>query len=78
MRVLALRLEAHQVDDVDDAHLELGQVLAQERAAASVSSVGMSPQQASTTSGSAPSSFEAHSQMPSPRVQWTIASSIDR
>ena len=47
-------------------------------AAASVSSVGMSPQHPSTTSGSPSSSFDAHSQMPSPRVQWTIASSIAR
>ena len=31
VRVLALGLEPHQVDDVDDAHAELGQVLAQER-----------------------------------------------
>ena len=34
--------------------------------------------QASTTSGSPPSSFEAQSQMPSPRVQRAIASSIGR
>ena len=47
-------------------------------AAASVSSVGTSPQQASTTSGSAPSSFDAQSQIPIPRVQWTTASSIAR
>ena len=32
--------------------------------------------QASTTSGSAPASVEAHSQMPMPRVQWATASSI--
>ena len=38
-------------------------------AAASVSSVGTSPAQASTTSGSPPSSLPAHSQMPSPRAQ---------
>ena len=30
VRVLALRLEPHQVDDVDDADLQLRQVLAQE------------------------------------------------
>ena len=29
--MLALRLEAHQVDDVHDAHLQLGEVLAQDR-----------------------------------------------
>jgi hypothetical protein len=44
--------------------------------AASVSSVGTSPQQAMTTSGSPPSSLLAHSQMPSPAVQCLIASSM--
>ena len=29
--MLGVGLEAHQVDDVDDANLELGQVLAQDR-----------------------------------------------
>ena len=45
-------------------------------AAASVSRVGTSPQQASTASGSSPSSVLAHPQMPSPRVQWAMASSM--
>ena len=31
VRVLGLRLQPHQVDDVDDPHLQLGQALAQER-----------------------------------------------
>ena len=47
VRMLALRLQRHQVDDVDDADLQLGQVLAQQMpTAASVSSVGTSPAQA--------------------------------
>jgi len=37
--------------------------------AARISSVGVSPQQAMTTSGSAPWSLLAHSQMPIPSVQ---------
>ena len=37
----------------------------------------MSPAQAITTSGSPPSSLLAKSQIPMPRVQWRIASSID-
>ena len=41
--------------------------------AARVSSVGTSPQQAITTSGSPPWSLLAHSQMPSPAVQCLIA-----
>ena len=36
----------------------------------------MSPQQAMTTSGTEPSSFEAKDQIPSPRVQWSTASSM--
>ena len=47
-------------------------------AAASTSTVGTSPAQASTTSGSSPSrTVPAHSQVPMPRVQWATASSID-
>ena len=46
--------------------------------AANVSSVGMSPQQAMTTSGSPPRSFEAHSQIPIPAVQCLIAASMSR
>ena len=45
-------------------------------AAASVSRVGTSPQQASTTSGSLPSSLLAQSQMPRPRRVCWIASVI--
>ena len=44
--------------------------------AASVSSVGTSPQQAITTSGSLPLSLLAQSQMPMPAVQCLIAWSI--
>ena len=44
--------------------------------AASVSSVGTSPQQAITTSGSLPRSLLAHSQMPMPAVQCLIACSM--
>ena len=44
--------------------------------AASVSSVGTSPQQAMTTSGSPPWSLLAHGQMPMPSVQCLTAASI--
>ena len=67
VRMLAGRLELHQVYDVDDADFQLRQVLASSSTAASVSRVGTSPQQAMTTSGSQPLSLQAHSQMPSPR-----------
>ena len=46
--------------------------------AASASFVGMSPAQAITTSGSCPWSVLAFAQMPSPLVQWAIASSMLR
>ena len=44
--------------------------------AASVSTVGTSPQQAITTSGAPSVSVDAHSQIPAPRVQWMTASSM--
>ena len=44
--------------------------------AASTSRVGVSPQQAITTSGSAPWSLLAHGQMPMPSVQCTTAASM--
>ena len=44
--------------------------------AARTSSVGVSPQQAITTSGSASWSLLAHCQMPMPSVQWMAASSM--
>ena len=44
--------------------------------AASVSSVGTSPQQAMTTSGAASWSLLAHGQMPMPAVQCLTAASI--
>ena len=72
------RLQAHQVDDVDDADREVGQVLAQERrggerlerrdvAGAGEHDVGLRAVVVA-----------AQSQMPMPRVQWAIASSIER
>ena len=54
VRVLGLRLQLHQVDDVDHADFQVGQMLAQMETAARVSSVGTSPQQAMTTSGATP------------------------
>ena len=63
VRMLALRLQAHQVDDVHDAHLQVGQVPADQLRAATVSSVGTSPAQARTTSGSA---FVAARPVPDP------------
>ena len=53
VRMLALRLQRHQVDDVDDADLAgPGRCCRSRSTAASVSSVGTSPAQAMTTSGS--------------------------
>ena len=53
-----------------------GRCLRSKSTAARVSSVGTSPQQAMTTSGSLPWSLLAQSQMPMPAVQCLIAWSI--
>ena len=76
VRVLARGLQLHQIDDIDDADLQIGACLRRRSTAASVSSVGTSPQHAITTSGSPPRSLLAHSQMPSPASQCLTASSI--
>jgi len=70
------RLELHQVDDVDHPHLQLGRCWRRMEVAAKTSRVGVSPQQAMTTSGSEPWSLLAQSQMPIPSVQCTTASSM--
>ena len=71
VRVVGVRLELHEVDHVHDAHAHLRQLLAQDG-----HGVGVSPQQAMTTSGSAPWSLLAHSQMLTPCVQWRTACSM--
>ena len=73
VRMLARRLQRHQIDDVDHADFQFGQCWRRMSTAASVSSVGTSPQQAITTSGSPPRSLLAHSQMPMPAVQCLTA-----
>src|SRR5262249_4164386 len=60
----------------DTRTLSSGRCLRSNSTAARVSSVGTSPQQASTTSGSPPLSLLAHSQMPRPRVQCLMAWSM--
>ena len=70
--------QRHQVDHVDDADFELGQLLCfRMSAAATVSIVTTSPAHASTMSGSeSPSSLPAHSQTEAPLVQCSIASIV--
>ena len=65
-----LRLQGHEIDDVDDANFQFGQCCRNRSTAASVSSVGTSPAQAITTSGSAPSIVAGPSQIPMPASQW--------
>ena len=62
--VLGVGLELHQVHHVDHPHLQLGQVAAEDGDGGQGLQGGVSPQQASTASGSAPWSLEAHCQMP--------------
>ena len=78
MRVLAGRLQPHQVDDVDHPDLQVGQVPAQDVgggehlqgrhvARAGQHDVGL---------GAVPESLLAHSQIPAPRVQCSTAASM--
>ena len=78
VRVLGVGLQAHEVDDVDDADLEFREVLAQERDRRQRFQRRHVAAQPITTSGSPPSSLLAQSQMPTPRVQWMIGVSMDR
>ena len=79
VRVLPVVLQAHEVDDVDDAHLQVGEVPAQDvDGRQRLHASGRRRRSANTTSGSPPRSVLAHSQMPMPLVQWTIASSMVR
>ena len=70
MRMFGRRLKRHQVHHVHHPHLQVGHdACASSDVAARVSSVGTSPAQAITTSGSPPQSLLAHSQIPMPAVQ---------
>jgi hypothetical protein len=51
--MLGFRLQAHELDDVDHTHAQVGRCSPSSAAAASVSSVGTSPGQLSTTIASA-------------------------
>src|SRR3984893_13495754 len=75
MGMFGLRLQYHQIHHVDDADADVGDIRAQEGHEASVSRVGTSPAQATTTSGS-PTSLLAHRQIPAPTVQWLTAGSM--
>ena len=73
VRMLGLRLELHEIDDVDDADLQARGSCARSRStAASVSSVGTSPQQAMTTSGSPPDRCSPSARCRAPRrsARW--------
>jgi hypothetical protein len=76
--VLAVVLQAHQVDDVHQAHPQLGQVLAQDRRRRDGLERRDVARAGQTTSGSWPWSVLAQPQIPIPRVQCAIASSIVR
>ena len=69
VRVLRAGLLVHQIDDIDDPDFSSGKCCRRMETAAKISSVGVSPQQAITTSGSAFWSLLAHCQMPIPSVQ---------
>lgn len=77
VRMFGGRLQPHEVHDIDEPDPQSGRWVRSRSAAARVSRVGTSPAQTSTTSGS-PSVLPAHGQIPSPRVQCAIASSMLR
>ena len=80
VRMLGFVLKPHQVDDVDEADLQVGQVLPEQvDGRETPPASGRRRRVAMTTSGSLPSSsVPAHSQIPSPLVQCAIASSMVR
>ena len=67
--VLGTWLHLHQIDDVHDTDLQLRQALAQNRSGRQNLQRRHVSGTSSTTSGSAPRSLLAHSQMPMPAVQ---------
>ena len=75
MGMLRLRLQYHQIDHVDDARdPDIGTYCRNSDTAAIVSSVGTSPAQAMTTSGSS-ELLLAHCQMLF-ATQWRVAESM--
>ena len=70
VRMFSRRLQGIQIDDVDEADLEIRQALTKDSNRGEASCVRMSPALATTTSGFAPWSLLAHSQMSMPLVQW--------
>ena len=74
--MFACRLELHEIDDVDHPDFQVGQMLSKDGNGCQDSNVGVSPQQAMITSGSAFWSLLAHCQMPTPSVQCTTAASM--
>jgi hypothetical protein len=74
--VLGVRLEPHQVDGVHHGHLQLRRVLAQQLHCRQRPGLGTASQHVMTTSGNDPWSFEPRDQTPSPRVEWSSASSV--
>jgi hypothetical protein len=76
VRVRRWRLQPHEANHIDDAHLDMRQVGAEQFRGERLQRRDI-PAHASTTSGS-PSVLLAHGQMPRPRVQCRMASSIVR
>ena len=78
MWMLAMRDQLEQVDNVDEANLQVWEGSRSKAVAARDSMVGTSPQEAMTTSGSSPWSLDAQAQIPTPFVQCSIAASMSR
>ena len=77
MRMFAGGLKRHQIDNIDNANFQVGNMhAAASRRRPESRAWEHRPQQAITTSGSPPWSLLAHSQMPMPAVQCWMADSI--
>lgn len=74
--MLLLGLQGHQVDDVDEAHLELWRQLPQEGDGRQHFQGRHIPAAARTMSGSPVWSLQAHSQRPMPALAWSTAASM--
>ena len=74
--VLGVRLETHQVDDVDDPYGQIRQELSQELHGGQGLERRDVPAAGHHHIGLDPASLDANDQMPKPRVQWSSASSM--
>ena len=78
VRMFGGGLEFHEIDDVDDADFEVGEIFSEDGdGGKDFESGDIAGAEAMTTSGSAQRSLPAHSQIPMPSVQCLKAASME-